>query len=122
MTVTRRPFSRAFVQTKRLFSQKALTVRLTLPNLAVPMIAKTLVHFYRLVHGRLHLRGAGAMLKIAARWLPGLQNFPYQLPGIGIITLDFRDASSCGMVNFSMGELEPNVHLFALMEHCLPPH
>lgn len=85
------------------------------------MVAKLFVNFYRFVHGRLHLRGAGALTRAAARWLPGLQAFPYRLPNVGTITLDFRDNSACAMVNYSMGELEPNVFLFTLMERCLKP-
>lgn len=86
-----------------------------------PFVAQSLVAFYKWFHGRLHLRGAGALLRAAARFIPGLQAYPYPLPGVGTITLDFREGSSCGMVNVSMGELEPNVFLFSLMERCLTP-
>jgi FkbM family methyltransferase len=84
-------------------------------------VARAFVAFYIFVHGRLHLRGAGALIKLAARWLRGLQAYPYDLPGVGAIALDFRDSSACGMVNFSLGELGPNVLLFDLIRRCLAP-
>jgi FkbM family methyltransferase len=84
-------------------------------------IARAFLAFYIFVHGRLHLRGAGALIRLAARWLRGLQAYPYELPGIGTIALDFRDSSACGMLNFSLGELGPNVLLFDLIKRSLAP-
>jgi FkbM family methyltransferase len=61
------------------------------------------------------------LIRAAARVLPGLQAYPFALPGAGTIQLDFRDNSSCAMVNFAMGELGPNEFLFDLMQRCLQP-
>jgi FkbM family methyltransferase len=85
------------------------------------MIASAFVNFYRLVHGRLHVRGAGVVISRAARWVRGLQAYPLILPGVGTVTLDFRDQSARGMLNFSMGELESNAFMFRLIEGCLKP-
>jgi FkbM family methyltransferase len=84
-------------------------------------MAKAFVTLYVFVHGHLHLRGAGALIRFISRYLPGLQTYPYRLPGVGTIELDFRDKSACGMVNFSLGELGPNVFLFDLIRRSLVP-
>ena len=61
------------------------------------MFAKAFVNFYELVHGRLHLPGAGAVVRKAARYLPALRAYPYTLPGVGATILDSRDISSYGL-------------------------
>jgi FkbM family methyltransferase len=82
------------------------------------MVAKLLVGFYRVWHGRLHLPGAGWLIKRFARRVRGLQSYPLLLPDVGTALLDFRDAAAIGMVNFSMGEFandRPLHHYLAML-------
>lgn len=92
-----------------------------LPEHAVPMLAKALVNFYCFVHGRLHLPGAGRLLRAATRFVPGLRAYPYPLPGIGTTVLDFREISAFGSVNFTLGETDQLSALLHLLERCLAP-
>ena len=85
------------------------------------MLASALVHFYRLVHGRLHLPGAGRVLRAAARRMPSLRAYPYPLPGLGTTVLDFREVSAYGVVNFTLGENDQLAFLFRMLERCLTP-
>jgi len=85
------------------------------------LMTRSFVVFYIFVYGRLHLRGAGALIRFAARYLPGLQAYWYPVPGVGTIKLDFRDRSACRMVNFSLGQLGPDGFLFHLMGRSMAP-
>jgi len=86
------------------------------------MVSDLLVGFYRVVHGRLHLRGAGWLLRRFASILPGLQAYPFSLPEVGVALLDFRDIGAYSMVNFfSLGEFGQNDNLFRWLEKALQP-
>lgn len=85
------------------------------------MLARALVNFYRFYHGTLHLKGAGKMLRSAARVIPGLRAFPFAVAGVGTIVLDFRDTSATGMVNMSMGELGETRFLLDVLSRLLKP-
>lgn len=100
---------------------RQLDFTIVLPEPPSLMFATAFVRFYRFFHGRLHLRGAGALIRFAARWLPSLQAYPYQLPEVGTVIMDFRDASSCGMVNVSMGELGSAGFMLKLLTRCTKP-
>ena len=68
------------------------------------MLAKLLVHFYLFVHGKLHLPGAGWLIRRSVRFVKGLQDYPLAIPGVGTVRLDFRDDSALGMLNVFLGE------------------
>jgi FkbM family methyltransferase len=86
------------------------------------MFSDLLVGFYRVVHGRLHLPGAGWLLRKIAPMLPGLQAYPLPVPGVGVALLDFRDVGAYSMVNFFMlGELGSSAGLHQCLEKALQP-
>ena len=67
-------------------------------------IADGLVGFYKLWHGKLHLPGAGALLRFSSRSIPALQNYPVSVPGIGTIPLDFRMDNAYSWTNFLLND------------------
>jgi FkbM family methyltransferase len=85
------------------------------------MISDLLVAFYREVHGRLHLPGAGWLIKRVAPILPGLQAYPLHMPEVGVALLDFRDVAAFGMVNLLLGELRTDANLYRCLEIALQP-
>jgi FkbM family methyltransferase len=85
------------------------------------MVSDLLVGFYRVVHGRLHLRGAGWLLKSVAPLIPGLHAYPLPVPEVGVALLDFRDVEAFAMVNFLLGDLGNNANLFRRLEEALRP-
>jgi FkbM family methyltransferase len=86
------------------------------------MLSDLLVGFYLFVHGRLHLPGAGWLLRRVAPMLPRLQAYPFPVPEVGVALLDFRDAAACSMMNFfSLGELGLNDNLILWLEKALQP-
>jgi len=62
------------------------------------------VVFYKLWHGRLHLPGAGLLLRLVARIFPSLQSYPLAVDGFGTIPVDFSDVSGYAWLNFSLKE------------------
>jgi FkbM family methyltransferase len=85
------------------------------------MLAKLLVQLYFFVHGKLHLPGAGWLIRRLRPVVPGLQAFPLTLPEIGTITLDFLDESSFSLLNVCLGEYWGNWKLLRQMERFLGP-
>jgi FkbM family methyltransferase len=86
------------------------------------MLPDLLVSFYRFVHGRLHRRGAGWLLRKIARILPSMQAYPMAVPEVGVALLDFRDIGAYSMVNlFSLGELGSSEQLYRRLENALQP-
>ncbi len=85
------------------------------------MVSDLLVGFYRVVHGRLHLPGAGWLIKRLAPILPGLQAYPFTVPEVGVALLDFRDAEVFEMINLSLGELGNKADLYRLLAEVLQP-
>lgn len=71
---------------------------------ATPVFARLLVSFYDLVHGRLHLPGAGWLIRALAPHFRSLQQFPLAVPGLGTTVVDFRDLAVMGLLNFRLGE------------------
>lgn len=68
------------------------------------MIDHALVQFYRLWHGKLHLKGAGALLSRMAERRPALQNYQLRLPEGATIGVDFRDVSAMYWLNHLLGD------------------
>lgn len=68
------------------------------------LLASAFVGLYRLWHGKLHLPGAGRLLRFAAPTLPVLQNFPLCLPAGNTIHVDFRDVTAFCWVNHFLGD------------------
>jgi FkbM family methyltransferase len=85
------------------------------------MISRLLIQFYCVMHGKWHLPGAGWLVRSLAKWFPGLQSFPLQLPGVGMALLDFRDGAAFGMLNLSLGEFANDQYLFRNLTHILKP-
>jgi FkbM family methyltransferase len=85
------------------------------------MVSDLLVGFYRVVHGRLHLKGAGWLLRRLARMLPGLQAYPFPVPEVGVALLDFRDVQAFSMVNLLLGDLGMDVNMYRRLEDALQP-
>jgi len=85
------------------------------------MLAKLLVQNYKLIHGTLHLPGAGWLLRKVAPFSTGLQSFPFEVPGVGTALLDFRDLGAFGLLNASLGEQGHNAQLFDCLERLLGP-
>jgi FkbM family methyltransferase len=58
------------------------------------MLSKLLVNFYNLWHGKLHLRGAGLLLRFFLPYCPGLYSFRLKLAEGHYLPIDFRDVSA----------------------------
>ena len=85
------------------------------------LISNWLVGFYRLWHGTLHLRGAGALLRWCAQWLEPLRNFPLTVPGIGTIPLDFRMDYAYTWTNFLLQDAHQEEGLLTVLaSHASP--
>ncbi len=69
-----------------------------------PLVAHFIIGFYRLWHGRLHLKGAGGLIRWAAPYTHGLQKFPLNLPEGQTVTVDFRDPAAFFWLNHLMGD------------------
>ena len=68
------------------------------------ILAKTLVRTYFLVHGKLHLPGAGWLLRRLAPWFSSLRAFALPIPNVGTAVIDFREESAYGVLNMYLGE------------------
>jgi FkbM family methyltransferase len=79
------------------------------------------VGFYVFVHGRLHLPGAGWLLRRCARAWRGLQEYPYLVPHVGTAKLDLRDDAAFGLINMQLGELGNEAALLRAFQHFTPP-
>jgi FkbM family methyltransferase len=102
-------------------SEKPLALFPAIGQHSSVMFSDLLVGFYRLVHGRLHLPGAGWLLKRFAPMLPGLQAYPFSVPEVGVAVLDFRDEAAFGMVNLALGDLGQDANLHRCLEAVLQP-
>lgn len=78
-------------------------------------LSKILVGLYKLWHGRLHLKGAGWLLRRAARWSKGLQHFQHPVPNVGNALLDFRDISAYAWLHYLQGESSQEDGLLAIL-------
>lgn len=63
-----------------------------------------LVGCYRFWHGRLHLKGAGVLLRFFARFFPELRRYTLKIPRLGELTVDLKDPSGMAWLNRSLGE------------------
>jgi FkbM family methyltransferase len=82
------------------------------------MLSQLLIAFYKVWHGRLHLKGAGFLIRSLAPRLPGLQNFSLELPEGQQIRLDFRDLSAFYWLNHLLGDpFEEKGLLAAISRH-----
>jgi FkbM family methyltransferase len=80
-----------------------------------------LVNFYIWWYGRLNLKGAGFLLSLAARFVPGLQKFPLTVPSLGAIDVDFRDVSAFEWQNYLIGKkCQEQGLLIAMSQYCKP--
>ena len=80
-----------------------------------------LVKFYCWWYGRLNLKGAGFFLSKVAHSVPGLQTFPLDVPGVGVIKVDFRDTSAFVWQNYLLGKkCQEHGLLIAMARYCEP--
>ena len=63
------------------------------------MIARLLVGFYRWWHGKLHLPGAGWLIRRCVPHVSALHAHPLCIPGFGTVMVDFRDDAAFGILN-----------------------
>ena len=63
-----------------------------------------LVEFYKFWHGVLQFKGAGAILRRASVIFPTRRNYPLEVPGTGVIPVDFSDVSGFFWINHLLGE------------------
>jgi hypothetical protein len=73
-------------------------------QLSPHMIDHATIAFYRIWHGTLHLKGAGALLTRMASFSKGLQHYHLKLPEDNSIELDFRDVSAMYWLNHLLGD------------------
>ncbi|HMJ64489.1 MAG TPA: FkbM family methyltransferase [Candidatus Binatia bacterium] len=85
------------------------------------MIASLLVKFYCLVHGKLHLPGAGWLIRRMLPIVPQLRNYPFKIPGVGTAMLDFRDTAALGMLNYSLDDFGDDKQLLKWLRRLLRP-
>jgi FkbM family methyltransferase len=85
------------------------------------MIARLLVSFFFLWHGKLHLRGVGKILFWAARWDRRLQSFRVPIPRIGDVRLDFRDRSTFSWMGYLLRHQSPQEGQLAVIRRHLGP-
>jgi len=85
------------------------------------MFARGFVAFYCWFHGRLHLPGAGWLLRRLAQVLPALRDYPLTIPGTGVARLDLRDTAAYSLLNWHLRERDDHAGMVALIERCLPP-
>ena len=67
-------------------------------------LAVLIVEFYRWWHGRLHLKGAGYVLRKSSTFVAGLQHYPLEVKGVGSVHVDFRDYSGVLWLQHLLGE------------------
>lgn len=68
------------------------------------MLANFVVTFYRFWHGRLHLKGAGVLLRFFARIFSQFEHYRLNVPDLGLLTINLRDGSGIAWLNYSLGE------------------
>jgi FkbM family methyltransferase len=85
------------------------------------MVSDLLVAFYCLIHGRLHLPGAGWLLRRLAPMLPDMQSYSFSVPGVGVALLDFREVAAFGIVNLVLGDLDTDANMHRCLEEALQP-
>jgi FkbM family methyltransferase len=84
-------------------------------------ISRACVRLYLVVHGQLHLGGAGWLLRRVARVWRGLQRYPFPVNGVGVAILDLRDDAAYGMINATLGEMENDAALMNAFRNFIRP-
>lgn len=85
---------------------------ITFPNI--------LVSFYQCWHGKLHLKGAGYLIRKAAIYCSRLRDYPLLVPKIGYVNVDLSDVSGMAWLNYSLGEEGQEEGLLSLLETIVP--
>lgn len=63
-----------------------------------------LVGFYRFWHGKLHLKGAGVLLRSFMHIFPELERYKLSVPRLGTLTVNLNDYSGGAWLNYALGE------------------
>lgn len=85
------------------------------------LLARLLVRLYIFMHGRIKVRGSGALIRLLTPFSSGLCAYPLTVPQVGTAMLDFNDIAAFGLLNASLGEVTDHRYLFPLLESCLAP-
>lgn len=83
--------------------------------------ASLFLGFYSFWHGRLHMPGAGWLLKRVARCLTVLQGVPVPVPPFGTARLDLRDTAAFAWLNYAVDGMLPEEELRTAMADVLRP-
>lgn len=83
------------------------------------MLATLFVNFYKFWHGKLHLRGAGLLLRFSLPFCPGLRSFTLRLAEGHYVTVDFRDVSAIYWLNELLGERFEELGLLTSLNHLI---
>lgn len=75
------------------------------PSIFSTILAKLLVNFYVVWHGKLHLKGAGRLISRYAPRIDALQKYPLSLPNGNTVHIDLQELSGFGWLNTSLGEI-----------------
>lgn len=86
------------------------------------MLADILIGFYRWWHGRCRIKGAGLLIKFAALWNRGLQNYPLPIAGHGTVLLDLRDIGSFMWLNYAIDGRHQEEALIAIVRAITKPN
>lgn len=73
-------------------------------SVATNLLARSIVTFYRLWHGRWHIKGAGYVLRKSSNFLADLQHYPLDVKGVGTVRVDFRDYSGLLWLQHLLGD------------------
>ena len=86
------------------------------------MLTDLLVAFYRFWHGKLQLKGAGVLLRASAQVLPALGHYQLSVPNLGVLTINLKDSSGIGWLNYSLGEGGNEVGMISAIIKLAPPN
>src|ERR1700754_2568332 len=68
------------------------------------VLSKLTLAFYRFIHGTLHMRGGGWLLRRFLPFCPGLQKYNLAVPQVGTAVIDLRDSATYSLLNFTLGD------------------
>jgi FkbM family methyltransferase len=84
------------------------------------MLSYLFVSFYRFWHGKLHLKGAGVLLRVFARILPEFEHYRLNVPNLGRLTVNLRDSSGIAWLNYSLGDTGLEEGLISAVQEIAP--
>jgi FkbM family methyltransferase len=82
--------------------------------------SNALIGFYRFWHGRLHLKGSGFLLGLCGPYFRELEYYSLDIPDVGPLTVNLRDASGMAWLNYSLGESGHEAGMIAAFKNLAP--